>query len=253
MNTIKVFLAIALLSLMTTSCNKTTPAGASAFAVRMTDAPGNYSAVNIDLQSVIVTTSTGAQVTLNTHSGIYNLLALTNGIDTLIASGTIQAGSIEQVSLVLGNNNSVVVNGTTYPLSASAELSGLNIQLHQDLTAGGSSTALIDFDAGQSISLAANGSYQIKPVIRPIVTATTGSINGAVSLAGSIVAVTATSATSGLSFSTTTQANGQFTLSGLSAGTYSITLTPPFPLHPVVVGGVIVSTGGATSMGTISL
>ena len=253
MSTIKMFLAIALLSLVAMSCTKTTPSGTSAFSVRMTDAPGNYDAVNIDLQSVIVTTSTGAQVALNTRSGIYNLLALTNGIDTLIATGNIQAGSVEQVSLVLGNNNSVVVNGTTYPLAASAELPGLKVQLHQDLSAGGTSSALIDFDAGQSISLQANGSYQIKPVIRPIVTATTGSITGAVGLAGSIVGVTATSIASGLSYSTTTQANGQFTLSGLAAGTYSISLTPPFPMQAVAAGNVTVSAGTATSMGTINL
>ena len=253
MSTIKMFLAIALLSLMAISCKKTTPSGTSSFSVRMTDAPGNYSAVNIDLQSVIVTTSTGAQVALNTHSGIYNLLALTNGIDTLIATGNIEAGSVEQVSLVLGGNNSVVVNGTTYPLAASAELSGLKVQLHQDLSTGGTSSALIDFDAGQSISLQANGSYQLKPVIRPIVTATTGSITGAISMVGSVVGVTATSLASGLSYSTTTQANGQFTLSGLAAGTYSISLTPPFPIQPVAAGNVTVSTGAATSMGTINL
>jgi hypothetical protein len=253
MNTIKVFLAIALLSLMATSCTKNPSSGTSAFAVRMTDAPGNYSAVNIDLQSVVVTTSSGAQVALNTHSGIYNLLTLTNGADTLIASGNVQGASVEQVSLILGPNNSVVVNGTTYPLSASAELSGLNVQISQGLQAGGTASALIDFDAGQSISLQTNGTYQLKPVIRPIVASTTGSITGAVSLAGSLVAVTATSASSGQSFSTTTQANGQFTLSGLSAGAYSITLTPPAPMQPVVVGSVNVSTGAATSMGTISL
>jgi hypothetical protein len=252
MKKIKVFLAIALLSLVAISCKKTTPAGTSTMAIRMTDAPGNFSAVYIDLQSVVVTGSTDGDVTFNTHAGIYNLLDFANGMDTLIATGSLQTGSVEQVRLVLGPNNSVMVNGTSYPLSTpSAMQSGLKLQVHQTLQAGVAYSMVLDFDAGQSIVLQGNGTYALKPVIRTVETAISGSISGSVTPIGSVAFVTATSSTDTLS--SVTQANGQFIVQGVPAGTYSVTITPPSPLRPVVVGNVIVSTGASTSIGTINL
>ena len=240
-----------LFSLLINSCKKTEPS-TSNFAVRMTDAPGNFSAVYIDLQSVVVTGGAQGDVTLNTHPGIYNLLNFTNGIDTLIATGNLQVGNVEQIRLILGPNNSVVVDSVSYPLSTpSDQQSGLKLQVHQTLQAGISYSMLLDLDANQSIVLQGNGSYQLKPVIRVIESALNGAIKGSVSLLNTAVIVTATS--NGVSYSSVTQANGQFLLPGLPAGVYSVTLTPPFPLNPVTVSTVTVATGITTNMGTINL
>jgi hypothetical protein len=254
MNSIKIFFVIAIFSLMTASCKKSSPSGTSSFAVRMTDAPGNFSAVYIDLQSVIVTGGSGGDVTLNVHPGIYNLLDFSNGIDTLIASGNLQVGSVEQVRLVLGSNNSVVVNGQSYPLSTpSAQQSGLKLQVHQTLEAGVSYSLLLDFDANQSVVLQGNGSYLLKPVIRTVEAAVSGSISGLINPISAMVVVTATDNASGISYSSVTQVNGQFLLSGLPAGIYSVTITPPSPLLPVTMTNVMVTTGVKTNVGTINL
>lgn len=252
MKTIKIIFAVLLLSTMINSCKKSTSSGTSSLAVRMTDAPGNFTAVYIDLQSVVITGNAGGDVTLNTHPGIYNLLNFSDGVDTLLATGNLQVGSVEQIRLVLGPNNSVVVDGVTYPLSTpSAQQSGLKLQVHQTLQPGVAYNVLLDFDANQSIVRQGNGTYQLKPVIRVIESAITGSIEGSVTPIGSVVIITAT--LNGISYSSITQLDGRFLLKGIPSGVYAITLTPSFPLAPVVVSNVTVSTGETTDIGLINL
>ena len=253
MNSFRIFFVIGLLSLMINGCNKNT-SGTSPMKVRMTDAPGNYDAVYIDLQSVVVTGGSGGDVQLTTHPGVYNLLNFANGVDTLIALGSIQAGSVEQIRLVLGSNNSVVVNGVSYPLSTpSAMQSGLKLQVHHTLEAGVAYNVLLDFDAGQSIVLTGNNTYSLKPVIRTVETAISGSVSGSVTPIGTIAFVTAVSTTNSASYTSVTEPNGQFIIQGVPAGIYTVTINPGSPLQPVVVTNVIVSTGAVTSIGTINL
>src|SRR5206468_51295 len=131
----------------------------------------------VDVQGVELTGSGGKTATMNVNKGVYNLLAFSNGIDTLIATGTMEVTTVEQVRLILGTNNSVVVNGTSYPLATpSADQSGLKLQVHQTLQAGVQYNLLLDFDANTSIVSEGNGSYKLKPVIRTIDMAISGSI-----------------------------------------------------------------------------
>lgn len=224
------------------------------YAVRLTDAPGPYSAVNIDLQGVEITGNDGKIVALNVTPGIYNLLNYTNGTDVLIATGTLEDANVEQIRLILGSNNSVVVNNVTYPLSTpSAEQSGLKLQVHQTLLADVQYSVVLDFDAGKSVILQGNGTYKLKPVIRTIETAISGIIKGKVTPVGTLAAVTATSADNLYSYSTAVTAAGDFKVLGLPAGVYSITVTPALPLLPVVIGNITVTTSVTTDIGTIAL
>jgi hypothetical protein len=220
--------------------------------VRMTDAPANYDAVMIDVQGVEVTGSDGSLIALNTNTGIYNLLAFTNGVDTLIASADLNAGTISQVRLILGTNNTVKIDNVVYHLSTpSASQSGLKLQIHQTFTAGVTYNILLDFDAGKSIVELGNGEYQLKPVIRTIDTAITGSIQGRISPISLGTVVTASS--NGITYSTVTNLNGEFLIAGLSAGTYIVTVTPELPLLPFTITGTVVIVGDSVNLGTIIL
>jgi hypothetical protein len=242
-------IVIGLLGLMITSCSKAEEK--SQLSIRMTDAPGNYDAVMIDLLSVEVTGSAEGTVILNTNAGIYNLLDFSNGINTLIATGMVEAGNVSQIRLILGPNNTVVVNNVVYPLSTpSAMQSGLKIQVHQTLEPGVSYGIMLDFDANQSIVVKGNGEYQLKPVIRIIDATISGSIRGSINPDGVIATVTATS--KGLSYSSITNTIGDFIIAGLPAGTHNITFSPPHPRQPVTVKGIIVNTGVVTNIGIIA-
>ncbi|HEY6914227.1 MAG TPA: DUF4382 domain-containing protein [Paludibacter sp.] len=224
----------------------------SHLSVSMTDAPGNYDAVMVDVQSVEVIGSNGNTITLNTNNRIYNLLNLSNGVDTLIATGDLDPGTISQIRLILGANNSVTKDGVVYPLSTpSAMQSGLKLAVNKTFEPGVTYRILLDFDANQSIVVTGNGTYQLKPVIRTVETAVNGSIKGSISLIGVIATVEAKS--NGVTYSSVTNANGQFLIAGLPAGNYDVTITPDLPLLPVTKTGVAVTLGVSTNVGLIAL
>lgn len=220
--------------------------------VNMTDAPANYDAVMVDVQGVEIISDNGNSVMLNASAGIYNLLELSNGIDTLIATGDLDPQKVSQIRLILGSNNTVVVDGVVYALQTpSASQSGLKLQINQTFEPGVSYTILLDFDANKSIVSLGNGAYQLKPVIRTIDAAISGSIKGSISLMGELVVITATSDTA--VYTSVTNEKGQFVIAGLPAGTYSVTVTPALPLLPITKSGIVVAVGAATSAGVIVL
>lgn len=238
------------LVLLIPACKKDSNDGKAHLSVRMTDAPANYEAVLVDIQGVEVKGSDDNAIVLNTNAGIYNLLDFSNGLDTLIASADINAGTISQIRLILGPNNSVIVNGETFPLSTpSAMQSGLKLQIHQNFEAGVSYSILLDFDANKSI-VSTGGTYQLKPVIRTINSAINGSIKGNITPVGFIAVVTATSGTE--TYTSVTNDNGYFLVAGLPAGTYAVTVTPALPLLPLTIPGKVVVAGASTNLGLIA-
>ncbi len=220
--------------------------------VRMTDAPGNYQQVNVDVIGVEFKMSSDAVVNLNVKPGIYDLIKLTNGIDVLIATADLPVGKLSQVRLILGTNNSVKVDNVVYPLSTpSAMQSGLKINVQATLTAGVAYNLLLDFDANQSIVLTGSGEYQLKPVIRSIEVATSGSISGSVVTSAALPAsVTAFDGVN--SFSTTTDVNGNFLLRGVTPGTYTVIVKPSSVFAVKSYNNVVVTVGNLKALGSIT-
>ncbi|MFM2135932.1 MAG: hypothetical protein RL021_1332 [Bacteroidota bacterium] len=149
------------------SCNKHTVEGTSFLEVRLTDAPGPYDSVFVQVIGVSVHTDAGGWQQLAADSGYYDLLTLQNGVDTLLAASQIvPSGRISQVRLILGDSNRVVVAGMSYPLSLSSQdETGLKCNLDTVLPAGSTARLLLDFDADQSVLQQGNGSYRLKPVV----------------------------------------------------------------------------------------
>src|SRR5882672_6357902 len=117
------FLLVLLATAIFISCNKNNSGGTTHLELRLTDAPAAYDAVYIDIRQVEVNVSSdtgttkGWQTVNVLHPGVYNLLNFKNGIDTLLAAADMPAGKLSQMRLVLGNNNSVVINGQSYALT----------------------------------------------------------------------------------------------------------------------------------------
>ena len=136
--------------------------------VNMTDAPLDAEEVNVDLLAVRVkfTDDTTGWTDLAAVPGVYNLLGLQNGLDTLIGQGIVPAGMLKEIRLVLGTNNSIRVGGQTYPLTIpSGAESGLKIKVNRNLSAPLDSL-LIDFDAALSVFQEGTGDYKLRPVLK---------------------------------------------------------------------------------------
>jgi hypothetical protein len=238
-----------------TACKKeNTSSGSYPMQMRMTDAAGPYDAVLVDVQQVQVNSgnSDNGWVNLSTHAGVYDLTKLTNGVDTFLANGTLSSGTVSQIRLVLGTNNSVVISGKSYPVKTpSAQQSGLKLQVHYTLVNGITYVVLLDFDASRSIVQEGNGDYILKPVIRTSTVATSGAIKGVVSPVSQHPAIYAVTGTD--SIGTYPDVNGNFMIKGLSAGTYNVVFVPAPPLSIKVVNSVGVSIGTVTDMGTVTI
>lgn len=153
-----------------TACSKDkSGSGGSTVKIRLTDNPFQADEMNVDIQQVRVKfndDSLHGWADLNTNAGVYDLLGLQNGVDTLLAMGTIPTNTVKEIRFVLGANNSIKIGGVVFPLSIpSGSESGLKIKVNKQLN-GTLDSLIIDFDAALSIHQTGAGDYQLKPVLK---------------------------------------------------------------------------------------
>lgn len=249
--------AFAFLAIFFSSCKKDNndSQGTAKVNFHLTDGPGPYDAVLVDIQQVEVHSDVSGWVTLTpAHPGIYNLMDFRNGMDTLLCAADIPAGNVSQMRLILGANNSVVVNGSAYNLGTpSAQESGLKLNIGQQFNAGGSYDVWIDFDAARSIVQTGNGQYKLKPVIRAYSAATNGKIKGIVlpvSAGAMVYAINGTDTLSAIP-----DASGNFAICGLNNGTYTLWLDASVSsgLQDKILPNLTVSYGNTTDVGVVIL
>ncbi|UJH90260.1 DUF4382 domain-containing protein [Antarcticibacterium sp. 1MA-6-2] len=227
--------------------------------IRLTDAPGDFESVLIEVKDVRIKRDASAGeeegwVSLpGVKTGIYDLLELTGGITELLADAEVPAGPLTQIRLVLGENNTVVIDGESQALSTpSAQQSGLKLQVNETLEAGEEYEFLLDFNVDQSIvSAGSAGGYSLKPVIRVTTMEATGTIMGEIQPSLTQSVVKAKNATNEIS--AYTDANGTFSLNGVPAGTYQITVTPDATTgyEAKTLNNIVVTSGQTTDLETI--
>ncbi len=251
---------LAFVMLFAFGCKDDNPTtGNARLQVRLTDAPAQYDAVNIDLRAISIHTSddenSGWHEIPLLVPGIYNLLDFQNGIDTLLVNQDFASGKITQIRLILGSNSTIVDNGVTYPLETpSAEESGLKVKLNATLVPGVVYRVWIDFDASRSILKTGSGKYKLKPVLRAYSEALGGTIEGTVLPPEAHAAVWAILGTdSTLAFP---QADGFFRISGLpesSAWKIWIDANDTTDYLDHEVPGITVTNGSVTTLDPITL
>jgi hypothetical protein len=225
-------------------------------SIYLTDGPADYDAIFIEVESVEVHVGNDTSGNSGWHSlpvtpGVFNLLELANGLDTLLGTAAIPAGRLTQIRLLLGNENTIVVDSVEHDLQTVAN-NKLKLNINQDIVAGGDYTFLLDFDAGKSIVETGNGQYKLKPVIKVVDASTSGAIKGYIDPASChshLVAI------NGQDTATTfaQQQTGYFLIQGLPAGTYELRIDAATPCTDKVIPGVQVQTGEVTDLGKIQL
>lgn len=244
--------------------------GTQQLKVYLTDDPVRLNAVNLDIVSIEAKVDStehrnddhhgdmdndmddhnqpddqfGYWTNLNFTPGIYNVLQLRNGIDSLIASGMVN-GTVRKLRIKIGVNNSVLdTNNISHPLVLANSVDSLiyihlfdNHRSHHD---NNSTSVWIDFDLGHSIQYV-NGQYILSPSVRPFCDDNFGEIEGRVLPADAhAVVMVYNSADTSYAYPF---ADGDFKIRGLNPGTYNILFDAQAPYQDSLISNINVSTG----------
>jgi hypothetical protein len=279
MNTKKIiFAALTSLGLIFTSCNKENPTPAQSsgakgntFQVRMTDAPGDYQALFVQIDQLEAYLDGSGWVNLSSKSQVINVLELTNGKEvSLTTANQVKAGHYSKLRLTFGSENKVVLNSSssagltlgegmtansTLDLNVEATLGvkrQVEIVIDQQISSSVGASVLIDFDVAASVLEKTDG-WWLNPVIRVIKDENTG-VKGAIS--GSQQASISISKP-GFSASTHLSASGDFLIKGLEEGTYTLVIDAEVEGQTnneiKTIPGVTVVRGRIENLGTIQL
>ncbi|WP_411766321.1 DUF4382 domain-containing protein [Winogradskyella sp. A3E31] len=252
----------------------------ASISVKLVDAPGDYDNVFVEVVDVLVrygdADDENADEDMDQDGdideddagwisvgviapGTYDLLELTGGVTLqLVENEEVEAGFIEQIRLVLGDENYVVSEGVESPLNTpSAQQSGLKVKVDQMLEGGFNYDFILDFDVDASIVDAGNsGNLNLKPVLRASLELSSGTLAGNVTNTDVAVEVSVDDG-NGYTASTMVDAEGNFQIPGLPAGIYTVTVTPDPDATPLyeelVIEGVEIEVGSVNTLEPITL
>jgi hypothetical protein len=229
--------------------------------VLLTDAPGDYESVLIDIREVRVHLRSDAEESENGWRTIrdeplqVDLLELTNGEMEFLGEAELEPGLYRQMRLVLGDQNEVVVNGETHALKTpGGQQSGLKINLNAEIESGQTLPVLIDFDASRSVVRAgASGNYLLKPVLRAVNLNETGAIGGEIEPAGAMPWIYAIAGEDTLA-GTRASEGGDFLMIGIPPGAYQVSVVPNGNQYSTtIISNIGVTMPDTTFLGAINL
>lgn len=245
--------------------------------VLLADAPScGYDHVYVTVDHVEISPDGSAWTTIPVASslGRIDLLSLGNGTLISLGQAPLDAGTYQQVRLVLKSNgsaapwaNAVVLAGSgveTALTTPSGQQSGYKINGPFTIASGTMADLVLDFNACKSIVVAgSSGKYLLKPVVTAVAELIAGKISGT-TVAGSAVYAEQQSM-SGPVVVTGTVADpvtGAFTLwplqQSITAGPVDVVIVPPPPASGTagyanyVVQNVPVTAGTTTSLGMLN-
>lgn len=239
--------------------------------VKMTDAPGDYEALDVEITNVEAYLEGSGWVSLNNQAQMVSVLDLTNGAETQLAfDGEAQAGVYSMIRVTFGNNNSLSFDaGTDLGFDLGGLTGGANatididfasttsnqvvIEIDREISADAGAEVLLDFHVMESV-IQTGQQFVLDPtitVINDTRTGLRGQIEGAASAA--VVVTDGENA-----FSSYTDASGHFLIRGMEDGIYTVTLMPSQEglgllehADDQTIESVTVVEGRITQMGTI--
>lgn len=285
-------MAIAL-AVTVTACKKSdsarTPAGQQHLSLYLTDGPGFFDKVLIDIKSVAVLVDTGKDTrrrdttdwddvgerhdndrdddhdrrrdsslvwkNLNIKAGIYDILNFRNGLDTLLAATSVPAGAIRMLKIEIGTNNSLVKDSTVYPLKWPANRPHyvlIKLRGHEcEEYLPGRVRLWLDFDVNRSVVQERDNEFYLRPIFHFFVTRNTASISGRVIPNDAKAVLTLYNATD--TAYALPNREGGFKMRGLKDGTYSLFVNASNGYADTTLTNISIAAPKETVVGTITL
>jgi len=145
--------------------------------VQMTDTPidmTNVASVVVTISDVEVfggaegtTMDDGMPIVVSTHPATFDLLTLTGGATTLLASGEVPTGFYNRIRLDITSATLTYKDGTTADLKIDSNKVDVPIGFQVTASSGGS--VVLDFNAAASVQVndTSSGSLILRPVVTP--------------------------------------------------------------------------------------
>jgi hypothetical protein len=189
--------------------------------------------------------------TLSFKPGSYDLLTLRNGVDTLLATGTV-TGTIRKIRMGV-SSVTVVKNGVSYPVVMAPDLQNfIYVHVHSkelDKSAD-SSKVWVDFDVSRSI-VEQNGQFYLRPVLKPFNDRHFGGLEGSVTPADARVVVTAYGSTD--TATAIPDKRGNYCIRGLDGGNYKLVFDANNGYIDTTINNVAVTAGRKTRIAPVVL
>jgi hypothetical protein len=263
--------------------NPNIPPGKSQVSIYMMDDPIQFTKVLIDIRQVAVLVDSGSAQTdsdeddqwddnycgrhrtqenksvfwdtLDIKPGVYDLLQLRNGVDTLLASGLIPSGKILKVKITLGSDNTIYTDSVTrYPLEVFGPHPYFTINVRRVDVSSVSSNDLklwLDFNLERSIFFW-NGEFLLKPYIVVFNDQVQAKIKGQALPRRKVALITAYSSTDTL-YAIPNWIDGDYLIRNVPAGTYSINFKGRDGYQDTTLTNITVTAGQTTKVADIKL
>jgi hypothetical protein len=261
------------------SASSASVSGKSQLSIYMMDDPVPFTQVLIDIKQVAVKIDTAAHPgdaddnhqwnddyrgchngnstiwdTLSITPGIYDLLKLRNGTDTLLASSLIANGKVLQVRITLGTDNTVYTDSvTSYPLNIAGPSNTFDLDVRrEDISVISNSQFKLWFDFNLSKSIFfINNKYWLRPELQPFNDMTRPKLEGRVLPEGASGFVEVYNQSDTLY--ALPWIGGYYQVRGVNAGTYSVYFKGWRGYKDTTITNITVGSSGLTTVPTITL
>ena len=234
--------------------NDTVPStGNATLTIMLGDNPAGYDAVFVEILKLNANINGSWHEFAIETPGVYNLLEFTNGNTLLLLGPTpVDPGSISELRLILGENNSIVVDGTVCELKTpSGQSSGYKVKMGTlPLSQGVTYSLVLDFDVNKSVHPTGSNKYILKPVVTGYLEIAVGKLSGTITPVNGAYYVNATNAadTAGTYIN---QTDGSFLISTLNPGTYNVHFYANPGYQDKDIYPVVVTAGDTLELGNI--
>ena len=245
------------------ACGTGTNSNMGTMEVRLHDAPiDSADEVNVHIERVEANRGQDPDgwMTISEPNQTYDLLKLSNGAYTVLGEADLEAGTYQQIRLILSqDNHSVVIDSVSHDMIVpSGTQTGVKLVVNAEIKEDITYVLLLDFDASRSVVEAGQNNPSVAYLLQPVISATnkaiTGNISGTASPADAEPVAYAISGVDTVSTTVADTSSGEFKLIGLEAGTYTVSIKPRNDSYQTTnITDVEVVVDETNDLGTITL